>query len=689
MKKISTKIVLGIALCSSIIAIIVGGISISVSKKIILDKSYNYLQVSSVNQANELDSKLKLIQDKTDDLALVIKDSFKPENIKEDHKYMEEYKENIKSIIKEFAESSNINMDTYIEFNSDYSNTDVIDGILYLRNSNNQFELGTADTDIHKSTFSPKEYSWYFECVKSKKGVWGNPYIDPILKIKFLTYSTPVIINDTVVGVVGMDIKFTDFENAINDIKPYPGSYAFLINSNFDYIVHSYLQETDNMKTYNNGQFHDIASKMESEVNGIGIVSENGAQEIVGFSNLTNGYKLAIVVPQNEIMKEMNNITIIIAVIILFGIIISIAVALFIGMRISRPIREFSTLFSKVENGDLTVRSRIKAIDEIGRLSEDFNSMLNKLREFFNKTRSVCSSVAASSQEMASSCEVIHRVSEETTIAISDLAKDSLNQAEKSEKSSNEINLIIKGLNKISRDMQDSNELSEKAVATVKKGNKSVEYQEKQISESNEAYKNISYAINELSQKSQEIDEILKVIDSISKQTNLLSLNASIEAARAGEAGKGFAIVADEVKKLAKQSEKSVKEIALIINEVHKGVNITVSEVQKSAVLIKQQDEAFGETMQVFAEITTIVEKIADHINNTASAANLLNENVNKAGTNIEYMNELSKRTASVSEELSASAEEQTATAQEIAQASGVLAQIANELQLNIEKFNV
>lgn len=594
-----------------------------------------------------------------------------------------------KSIVKKFAENSNINVDTYVAFNPDYSNTDTLNSILYLKNENSQFELGQADTYIPKSQFTPENYSWYYDCLESKKGVWGTPYVDPVLKTKLLTYSTPVIINNTVVAVVGMDIEFNDFEKIVSDIKPYAGSYAFLTNSNFDYIVHPTLKETDNMRTYNNGRFKDIVLEMESEKAGIVNVSENGLDEIAGFSTLGNGYKLVIVVPKNQITKEINDMTVLIIVIILFGIILSTGVALFIGRKIATPIKEFCELFSKAEKGDLNVVSNIKAKDELGQLSDAFNSMFSKLRKFFLETRNMSSNVADFSQEMAESCEAIYQVSDQTSLTISDLSRNALSQAEESESSSAKINSIIVSLNKISSDMKDSNELSEKAVYIVKKGNESVVHQEKQMVESKNVSKNVSISISELLKKSTEIGQILQVINSISNQTNLLALNAAIEAARAGEAGKGFAVVADEVRKLAEQSEDSVKKIAFIVEEVQTGINSTVNEIKKSEVSMEKQNEAFLETVKVFEKISNIVEKIRKHIKDTASAANLLSENAKIAGKSTEDITILSQHTATVSEELSASAEEQTATVQEIAKGCGVLAQIANELQLNIEKFNV
>lgn len=689
MKKISTKIILSIVVCCSTIAFVVGGISISTSKKIISDKSNKNLILESSGQANEMDSKLTPIQEKCDDLASVIADSFKPENVKKDPQYMQEYTDNVKSIIKKFAENSKITIYAYVTFNPDYSNKDTVYSVMYMKNANNKFELGQADTDIHKKDFTAEKFPWYYDVAKTKKGKWVNPYTDAVLRKKLITYAAPVVVNDAVVAVVAMDIEFTDFQMIVNGIKPYAGSYAFLTNSNFDFIVHPTLNEKDNMKTYNNGEFKDIAIKLESQKCDVGRISENGISKIAGFSNLKSGYKLVIVVPEKEIMKEMNSVTVIIAVIILLGVAISIGVALFIGLKIGKPIVNICELSRKAEKGDLTVVSNIKAKDEIGQLSEAFNSMLHKLRGFFDETRNVSSSVAASAQEMASSCESIYSISEQTTYTIEDLAQHASTQSLESESGSFKINTIVNGLSKISIDMKESKILSENATNIVRIGRDTIIYQGGQMDENKNNSKNVSIAINSLIQKSNEIGLILQVINSISEQTNLLALNAAVESARAGEAGKGFAVVANEIRKLAEQSGQSVKKISIIIEELQAGINTTVDEMHKSEVSMEKQDKAFSETVKAFNDISSIVENITDRIKSTAAAADLLNENAITVGKSIEDVAILSQKTAAVSEELAAYSEEQTATVQEIAKASKELARIANGLQLNMQKFNI
>ena len=97
--------------------------------------------------------------------------------------------------------------------------------------------------------------------------------------------------------------------------------------------------------------------------------------------------------------------------------------------------------------------------------------------------------------------------------------------------------------------MENSNSLTEKAMATVHRGEKIVQSHEEKTKITKEMSDSVREAMFTLSQKSITIGQIVEVINSISEQTNLLALNAAIEAARAGEAGKGFSVVAEEIRK--------------------------------------------------------------------------------------------------------------------------------------------
>jgi len=207
-----------------------------------------------------------------------------------------------------------------------------------------------------------------------------------------------------------------------------------------------------------------------------------------------------------------------------------------------------------------------------------------------------------------------------------------------------------------------------------------------QISESSLA---VQKAVDELSTSSQKIQEIVALITGIAGQTNLLALNAAIEAARAGEQGRGFAVVADEVRKLAEQSEEAAKQIASMIRGNVTSIDGAVQAVGKTSENVLAGMKVMEEAGKAFAKIASHIEGVSTEVTEMTGAIGEVataSSNVEKSVKQIEL---ISRDTAAQTQTVSAATEEQSASAQEIASASQTLAQLAQELQGNIQRFRV
>lgn len=391
-----------------------------------------------------------------------------------------------------------------------------------------------------------------------------------------------------------------------------------------------------------------------------------------------------------EVEDNLNYRLIFLSVIVGITILGAVLIGYILTRNISRPIKALTTIAGRISEGDLTQKvPDIRSKDEIRELGRAFSSMVQKLRDIIVNVNDASQELVASSEELAASSEEVYKVSEQIAVTVSELARGASEQAVSSEKGNGKILNTVEGLARIAEGMSSSEKIMQQVRETVKTGEESVRYQEQKVKENNETSQEVAAAISELSDKSQEIGQILDVIRSISEQTNLLALNAAIEAARAGEAGKGFSVVADEIRKLAEQSNTSVKQIDTIIREVQSGVNSAVLKMDKSKAVADEQSESLASTVAAFDNIANVVETINSNIIMVSKMSQDLSRNAVEAGDEITGIASVAQQNAASTQEVAASTEEQTSTIHQITEAAEGLSQLALQLQNSIRLFKV
>lgn len=376
-------------------------------------------------------------------------------------------------------------------------------------------------------------------------------------------------------------------------------------------------------------------------------------------------------------------------IIIVVGIILSIVLGLVIAQLIAGPLKKVVALVEQVAQGDLTQTTDIDSKDEVGVLAKSMNTMVENLRTMMKEVLHTAEMVAASSEELTASSEQTSRATEEITMSIQGIAEGAETSTASLEESSTGLEEVTLGIQNIAESSNTISESGSLATSQAKAGGEFVEKTVQQIQAINQSVNESGEAIKSLDKRSQEIGEITKVITEIANQTNLLALNAAIEAARAGEHGKGFAVVADEVRKLAEQSQQSSTQISELIKEIQVDMSRSNNSIEQVKTDVNEGLTIVGKTEKSFKVILDSLNNVSIQIDEMAATAEQMSASAQEVSANVASSASVSREASMNSQSVAASTEEQLASMEEISSASSGLSQMAMNLQELISKFKL
>ncbi len=302
------------------------------------------------------------------------------------------------------------------------------------------------------------------------------------------------------------------------------------------------------------------------------------------------------------------------------------------------------------------------------------------IKEVLESLNRTSLSVADSTNYLSSSSEQSSLASNEIASSIQAVAQGTDGQMEKLSDGVQNVHLMLSQILQINENAQHVNTNAHDTLQQIAKGNDTVDSMTEQMNKINESSTLVVKMVNDLSSYSADIDRYVGLIAQIADQTNLLALNASIEAARAGEQGKGFAIVAEEVRKLAFESNKSAADIQTVIKTIQQGIDNVSGKVHMNLTDIQKGTELISLTKVIFKDITDSTKYVSTEINDISSASSTLLNHSEETREILDQVTEITQAFAQDVETILSTTEHQTASAHELNEVTLSLKTLAEEL---------
>lgn len=468
--------------------------------------------------------------------------------------------------------------------------------------------FGGWPVDPRMSNYDPRVRPWYKEAMAQPgKTVRTSIYYWAPDDVVLINYSrTFTNAEGQTAGVFGLDVSLNQLTDLVKQIKIGDSGYLMLVEKSGNVLADPSNPE------HNFKSLAELGGGRAELANASGLVEV----EIDGKAYLANvwsseslGWQLIGLIERDEVMSRANTLTLeilVIAAVLAIGF--AALGAAFAGL-LARPIRNVAGGLEGIAQGegDLTRTLEVRGKDETAMLARWFNQFLGAIRDLVQRISSASGALSTASQS--------------ATQVATDMNDAAGRQRGAVELVSTAFNEMVATANEVARSCSQAATSADAGQRQVHDGQLQIDEATGSVSQLSENLLRSTHAMQELEQDSRNINTILDTIRSIAEQTNLLALNAAIEAARAGEQGRGFAVVADEVRALAKRTADSTGEIDGLLGGLARRTQDVTKQIQSSLEMSKASVDRIQRARGSFEHIRGSVDQIRDQNAQIATAA--------------------------------------------------------------------
>ncbi|GMM90978.1 methyl-accepting chemotaxis protein [Vibrio fortis] len=362
-------------------------------------------------------------------------------------------------------------------------------------------------------------------------------------------------------------------------------------------------------------------------------------------------------IPELELSEERS----IQIIVLLTGIALLVGTtsAILVTRSINKGIAQVKEITNELAQGNLSVDVKVTDQNEIGQLLENMKTTIESLRDIVQQ-------VNDSSLRIGEMSESLDSVTTTGSNNASRLNDEIINI-------SSAVSQLASSTSEIASNANHASEVASQATSNVAMGLTEVDKTLQEIGQADEQMQLSSQKVSDLHAESMNIGAILEVIQGVTEQTNLLALNAAIEAARAGEQGRGFAVVADEVRTLAKRTQESASQINDLITSLQRGAKDALESIKESHGTVSQ---ASTQAQQASQNLHVINQHIQD-----------LNQANSQIAASVDEQDSLTRSLGDNAQGANTIAQSNQESVAKISEAASDLTEVAHHLKSQVDRF--
>jgi len=483
--------------------------------------------------------------------------------------------------------------------------------------------------------------------------------------------------------IILLDISTKGIQEQINNVNLGSESGISIVNSNNEYMTNFDVNLVQNAAPFQ----LDIAEEEKSTretLSGIGEVLL--IHKKLGYAD----WYLTGQIPVNELIKDTIVIRQLTVSVAIAAAVIAILISVVVILTISRPLVQLRNLMNEGAKGDLTVRStNNKRKDEIGQLSNSFDSMMIQITSLATQTKNSADAVLVTAKTLTDASNKTAISAKEIAVATEEIANGSTSLAVEAERG-NDLTIMIN--DQMRQVLSANQEMVQSAYEVENASGKGTAYMAELIEKTGmteEMTREMVEKVDSLKDSTRSIVQILDVLNAVTKQTNILSLNATIEAARAGTAGRGFMVVANEIRGLADQSTQSIDVVAQITDRIQSEIVETVDVLSKAYPMFQEQINSVKEANSIFVSVQGQMNQLISRLEDVTQSVSKLETSqsvLNEAMTNVSAV---AQQSSATSEEVASLSNEQLSISDNLVTLSAELNQVSTKLKDSLSQFKV